>query len=234
MEILQLLLFSSISVLYLFIISKILGKKQIAQLEFIDYAIGISIGSIAAEMATDLGDNPFYYYMIAMSVFVFFDLLVTFLGRKTLPFKKFFKGKPLIIINDGKINYCELKKSKLDFYDMIYLFREQGYFDIKDIAFAIFETSGKMSVLPKANQKPIVASDLKIKPPKPELTKYLVVDGEIIKENLKEINKDKLWLFEKLNVTKKRQLNKIIYATYNKNKDKFEVDYKQKNPTNWL
>jgi len=71
MEILRLLAFSGMSVFYLFVISKVLGKKQIAQLEFIDYAIGISIGSIAAEMATDLGDNLFYYYLIAMSIFLF-------------------------------------------------------------------------------------------------------------------------------------------------------------------
>lgn len=226
MEILRLLSFSAMSVIYLFIISKVLGKKQIAQLEFIDYAIGISIGSIAAEMATDLGDNPFYYYIIAMSVFVFFDLLVTYLGRKTLPFKKIFKGKPLIVIDNGIINYDELKRSKLDFYDMISMCRQQGYFDIKDIAFAIFETSGKMSVMPKANQKPIVAEDLKIKPPKPELTKYLIVDGEVMKENLREINQDKKWLFEKLNIKKKKQLKQIIYATFDSKKDKFEVNYK--------
>lgn len=228
MEILRLLAFSGMSVFYLFFISKILGKKQIAQLEFIDYAIGISIGSISAEMATDLGDNPFYYYLIAMSIFVLFDMLVTFLGRKTLPFKKFFKGKPIIVINNGEIDYKELKKSKLDFYDLISMCRGQGYFDFKDIAFAIFEPSGKMSVLPKASQKPVVANDFKIKPPKPELTKYIVVDGEIIKENLKDINKDRIWLFEKLNITKRKQLKNILCASFNEKKDQIEFELKHK------
>lgn len=76
-----LLIVSTISVVYLFIISKLLGKKQIAQLEFIDYVIGISIGSIAAEMATDLTETPFYHYLIAMSIFFIFDVLIT-LGAK--------------------------------------------------------------------------------------------------------------------------------------------------------
>ena len=68
-DIVKLIIFSFTSVVYLFIISKFLGKKQIAQLDFIDYVMGISIGSIASEMATDIGENPFYYYIIAMTVF---------------------------------------------------------------------------------------------------------------------------------------------------------------------
>ena len=69
----KLLIFSSVSVIYLFFISKLLGKKQIAQLEFIDYVMGISIGSIASNMATDVGDTPFYYYIIGMTIFFLFD-----------------------------------------------------------------------------------------------------------------------------------------------------------------
>ena len=71
-EIVKILSFSSLSYLTLFIISKLLGKKQIAELDFIDYVTGISIGSIAAEMATDT-QNPFYYYVIAMAMFFLFD-----------------------------------------------------------------------------------------------------------------------------------------------------------------
>lgn len=229
MEILRLLAFSGMSVLYLFVISKILGKKQIAQLEFIDYAIGISIGSISAEMATDLGENPFYYYLIAISVFVIFDMLVTFLGRKTLPFKKFFKGKPIIVINNGEIDFGQLKISKLDFFDLLSLCRQQGYFDIKNVAFAIFEPNGKLSVMPKSDQKPVVANDIKINPPKAKLIKYLIVDGEIIKENLRAIKKDKKWLFEKLKIKKSKQLKNILWASYDKTKQKILIENKHKN-----
>ena len=81
-EIYKLLIFSSVSVVYLFFIAKLMGKKQIAQLEFIDYVMAISIGSISAEMATDVGDTPFYYYLISMTVFFLFVLMVSFLGRK--------------------------------------------------------------------------------------------------------------------------------------------------------
>ena len=125
-EILKIVIFSIISVVYLFIISKILGKKQIAQLEFIDYVIGISIGSIAAEMATDLNETPFYHYLIAMTTFFLFDVLITFLGRKGFRLKNFLKGKPIMVIYEGKINYRNLKKSKLDVNELCSLCREKG------------------------------------------------------------------------------------------------------------
>ena len=82
-EIGRLLLVAFSSVVFLFIIAKILGKKQIAQLDFVDYIIGISIGSIAAEMATDTSDKPMYYYLIAITVFFLFDLIITVIERKS-------------------------------------------------------------------------------------------------------------------------------------------------------
>ena len=78
---------SFVAFIYLFIISKILGKKQIAQLEFIDYTVGISLGSIAAEMSFD-SDTPFYYYLIAMTIFFLLALLVAIVGRKTTFFNR--------------------------------------------------------------------------------------------------------------------------------------------------
>ena len=98
-----------VSFAYLFIISKILGKKQIAQLEFIDYAVGISLGSIAAEMSTD-SETPFYYYLIAMTIFLVLALLVSLIGRKNSALKRIFKGKPSTLIYEGKIDYKQLVK----------------------------------------------------------------------------------------------------------------------------
>ena len=98
---------SAVAFLYLFIISKILGKKQIAQLEFIDYTVGISLGSIAAEMATNT-EVPFYFFLIAMTIFFALALLVAIIGRKNTFLKRLLKGKPATLVYDGKINYKEL------------------------------------------------------------------------------------------------------------------------------
>ncbi|MBD5092473.1 MAG: DUF421 domain-containing protein, partial [Clostridiales bacterium] len=139
-----------VSFIYLFIISKILGKKQIAQLEFIDYAVGISLGSIAAEMATDT-ETPFYYYLISMTIFLALALLIAVFGRKNTFLKRLLKGKPSTLIYEGKIQYDELKKCNIDVNDLLSMLREKNYFDINDVAYAIFEPSGELSVLPKGN-----------------------------------------------------------------------------------
>ncbi len=128
-DLLKVLLFSSLSYVTLFVIAKLLGKKQIAELDFIDYVTGISIGSIAAEMATET-TTPFYYYLISMVIFFVFDLIVTLLGRKANFFKRFLRGVPLVLIDRGEVDFESLKKSKIDFYDLVSLAREQNYLDL--------------------------------------------------------------------------------------------------------
>ena len=211
---------------FLFIISKILGKKQIAQLEFIDYAVGISLGSIAAEWAF-ADDRPFYYYAVAMAMFFILAFLVALVGRKSSFFKRLFKGKPVTLIYEGQILYKGLNKSKIDVNDLLSMLREKGFFDPNDVAYAIFETSGQLSVLPKGAQKPVVIEDIdtqKIK--QASLTNVLVVDGMISKSGLNEIDKDTAWLLKHLQITDKTDLKNIILATYDEDNHKLNVHYK--------
>ena len=225
-DLLYLIMLSVSSVVSLFIIAKLLGKRQVAQLEFMDYVIGISIGSIAAEMATDINDKPLYFYLIAMAIYFLFDLIITILGRKSPSMKHFFKGRPLTIIYDGKIDYKILKKSKLDVNDVLTLARSQGYFDLEDIAFAVFENNGKLSIMPKAQKRPTIAQDLKDKLEPSRLPIYLVIDGIVSKSSLNEIDKDEKWLFENLKIHKHKELKNIILANYNEENQKVEITYK--------
>lgn len=214
------------SFLFLFLISKLLGKKQIAQLEFIDYAVGISLGSIAAEWAFS-DERPFYYYAVAMAMFFVLAFLVTIIGRKSTFLKRLFKGKPVTLIYEGKILAENLNKSKIDVNDLLSMLREKGYFDPNDVAYAIFETSGKLSVLPKGEQKPVVIEDIdKRKIKAASLTDILVVDGTISKSGLNEIGKTTSWLFKKLKIKDYRELKNIILATYDDENNKLNVQYK--------
>ena len=222
----KLIIFSFVAVVYLFFVSKILGKKQIAQLEFIDYVMGISIGSIAAEMATDTDETPFYFYLIAMTVFFLVDLAITFVGRKGPALKHFFKGRPITVIYDGKFDYENLKVSKLDVNDVLALCREQGYFDITQVAYAVFETSGKLSVLPKSPYKQVTAEDMGVKLPPASLPCILVVDGNISYSGLNEINKTVEWLKAKTDLDDKTMKN-VLLATYDNESDEVNVQLKE-------
>ncbi len=217
---------SVVSFAFLFIIAKILGKKQIAQLEFIDYAIGISLGSIAAEMATN-SEVPFYHFLLAMAIFMLLALIIDIVGRKSTFFKRLMKGKPVAVIYDGKIDYKQLKKSKIDVNDLLSMLREKNYFDIEDVAYAIFETSGQLSVMPKGNQRPLVAEDMgedKVK--QAEISNILVVDGAVSYSGLNEANKSMQWLLDKLKFDDKKQLENVILATYDSESDSLSVHTK--------
>ena len=214
------------SFFFLFIISKLLGKKQIAQLEFIDYAIGISLGSIAAGWATS-SEQPFYYYMLSMFIYFVLALSVALVGRSNSFLKRLFKGKPVVLIYEGNIIYEGLVKSKIDVNDLLSMLREKSYFDIADVAYAVFETSGRLSVLPKGNQKPVVIEDIdETKVKQATLMNVLVADGKISKSGLSEIGKEKEWLLKKLNIYDECDLKNIILATYDEQNGKINVHYK--------
>ena len=218
---------SVISFIYLFIISKLLGKKQIAQLEFIDYVVGISLGSIAADMSCT-GDVPFYYFLIAMTIFFVLAYFVAIIGRKSSLLKRILKGKPSTLIYEGKINYKALKKNNIDVNDLLAMLRDKNYFDITQVAYAVFETSGSLSVLPKGSQRPVVIEDIKPVTSKASLTNIFIVDGCISKSGLNEAKKDKNWLFQKANIKNKKDLKNIILVTYDEQKDDVIVYKKEK------
>lgn len=225
-EIYWVIINSFLSFCFLFIISKILGKKQIAQLEFIDYAVGISLGSIAAEWAFS-SERPFYHYAISMSIFFVLAFVIAIIGRKNSFLKRIFKGKPVTLIYEGKILAEGLNKSKIDVNDLLSMLREKGYFDPNDVEYAIFETSGGLSVLPKGSQKPVVIEDIdKRKIKAASLTNVLVVDGVVSGSGLSEIGKTREWLFKRLQIKNKSDLKNIILAIYDDENNKINVHYK--------
>lgn len=226
-DVLKVFIFSTVAYIYLFVIAKLLGKKQIAQLTFLDYVVGISIGSIAAEMATET-QEPFYHYLIAMGIFFLFDFIVSFISRKGLKMKKWINGKPMVIINDGNIDYQILKQSKLTVDELCGLAREKNYFDLKDVAYAIFETNGMLTVLPKSNKQPVVAENINIILPDPELTQFMILDGQVCEEILHSQNRSRKWLFDKLNIKNKADLKNILLAEYDVKTDTFFTQYKNK------
>lgn len=214
------------SFLTIFIISRLQGKKTIAQMQLIDYVVGITIGSVSAQMCVD-DTIPFYYFILAMGLFFILDLFVGFLERKANFFKYTLRGKPQVLIEDGKINTKELYKSKLDINELLSLCRQKNFFDINDIAFAVFETNGELSILPKANMTPVVVEDINVTKPKPNLSSDVIIDGKIIYACLEELKKDKEWLITKLGLKSEKEISKFILVSYDENEDKLYCHLKK-------
>ena len=141
----------------LFLVAKCIGHKQIAQLDFFDYITGITIGSIAAEMATEL-EEP-WKPLTAMFLYGGVTLLLSIISNKFPRSRKYLNGSPTILMDNGKLFYKNLKKAKLDLSEFMVMCRQQGYFDLTNIQTAVFEYNGKLTILPlSAHEKGIAAA----------------------------------------------------------------------------
>lgn len=212
-NLLTVILNSVYSFIALFVIANMLGKKQVAQLTVVDYVVGISIGNIAGEWCTN-GDKPWYTYLVGMGMFFALTIIIDLLERK-IPFKKLLKGKQIELVTDGKINYRNLKTSKIDVNDLLGLCRTQGYFDLNNVAYVFFENNGQLSILPKSESRPALYKDVSNhRPKRAEPAHYLIIDGHINFTTLATLGKDKNWLFAKCNINNKKQLKNIVLAEY--------------------
>ena len=203
-----------------------LGKKQVSQLSLFDYVIGISIGNFAAEMTTDL-ELSYVNGIVAVLVFGIVAYLVSYLTMKSIKLRRFFIGTPTILIQNGKILINSLKKAKFDINELLEECRISGYFDISQIEYALLEANGKLSILPKGEYLPVTINDMKLKVEKQGLCVNVIIDGKVMKNNLKVIGKDEIWLEKELKVKGYKELADILLATID-NKEKLLIYEKNK------
>lgn len=197
MEFLKVILASLFSAALLFLIAKIIGHKQVAQLEFFDYVTGITIGSIAAELATTL-DKPWWKPTVSMIIFGAVTVALSILTRHSPRSRKFINGTPTIVMNDGKLYRENMKKAKLELSEFLLLCRQEGYFNLDDIQTAVFEYNGKLSILPKSTKRPLNPEDVKLSPQKEHIGTEVIMDGRIMGDNLKRKGLNETWLQKEL------------------------------------
>lgn len=217
MEIVQVILTALLSVVSLFVITRIMGHKQVAQLDFFDYVSGITIGSIGAEMATEL-EKP-YKPLIALVVYGCVSLLLNLLAHKLPRTRKYINGAPTILLDNGKIYRKNLKKAKLDLSEFLLLCREAGYFDLAEIQTAVFEHNGKLSVLPTAKSRPLTPNDVGVLTSQTQIGVEIIMDGKILGENLHRMGKDEKWLKKRLKSQNVGSATEIFLAVYKNDAD---------------
>lgn len=180
----------------LFVIAKFIGHKQIAQLDFFDYITGITIGSIAAEMATELEDP--WKPLTAMVIYGGVAVLLSVLSNKFPRMRKYLNGTPTILMDRGKLYRENFKKAKLDLSEFMVMCRQQGYFDLTAIETAVYEYTGRLTILPVSDQRPATPKDMSLTPEQELLFTELIMDGRILEDNLKRMGLDRTWLDKQL------------------------------------
>ena len=138
----------------LFFITKMMGKKQISELNFFDYIVGITIGSIAADISLDIEKNMIAG-IAALFIYGFISYIISFVSIKSILARRFFIGVPTVLVEKGKIIESGLKKSKIDVNDLLMEARENSYFNLDEIDYALMEVNGNIRYQPKEKEKPV-------------------------------------------------------------------------------
>lgn len=210
-----------LSVVALFAITKIMGHKQVAQLDFFDYVSGITIGSIGAELATNL-EQP-WKPLIALGIYGGVSVMLSLLTHKFPKIRKYINGTPTILMNNGNLYRKNLKKAKLDLSEFMLLCREMGYFNLDEVQTVVFEHNGKLSILPKAENRPATPKDLNIATDVAHIDVEVIMDGRVMGENLSRMGRDMNWLTKQLKSQGYKDAKEIFLGVYCAEDDKLTL-----------
>ncbi|WP_327205082.1 DUF421 domain-containing protein [Paenibacillus sp. Soil750] len=192
------------TLMFLFVLTRILGKKQISQLTFFEYVIGITLGDLAGNISTDVEAN-YFHGVIAILIWVLVPLVLELLTLKSKILRLWFEGNGRVLIKDGKILEGNLKKERYTGDELLEQLRTKGVFRVADVEFAMLESSGDLSILLKSENQPLTPNHLGLKLPIEKPTQAVMMDGVIQNEPLAAAGKSRGWLqseLEKMSVAK--------------------------------
>lgn len=207
---------SLVSLVILFFITKLIGKKQVSELSLFDYVIGISIGNFTAEMTMNFHEQ-YIGGVFAIITFGIVAYLVSILSMKSITIRRAVAGVPTVLIENGNILFKSLKKVKIDINDLLEQARNAGYFDLEEIAFAIMEVNGKISFLAKDMYKQPTKKDLKVKTSNDSLSANVIIDSKLMIKNISNTDKDVDWFIKQLKIKGYNNYDNILLATYKNN-----------------
>ena len=199
------------------ILSKLIGIKIISQMKFFDFIMGVSIGSMIAKIIINK-DHVVFSGIIALITFSLLTIATSYLNLKSYTARRIINAKTLILIENGRIIDKNIKKLKITINELMMKLREKDVFNLEDVQFAIMESNGQLSVLIKANKKPVTPYDMDLKVKSLSLLNDIIIDGKIIDKNLEIAGIDKKWLQCELKKKSINNIEDVFYAGVDQNK----------------
>lgn len=208
----QVALYSVCSLAALFVLTKLMGNRQMSQLTLFDYIIGISIGSLAAEMASH-PEPESWLGLPAMIIYALLALGINVLNTRSLKARNLFLGSPLVLLDQGRLIYGNLKTAKLDLNELMAECRAAGYFDLAQLQMIMLEVNGKLSFLPNETSRPLTPEDVGLSPGQSRPAVAVVMDGVVFETRLKAIGLNGEWLAKQLKAQGYNDCAHILLAT---------------------
>lgn len=213
-KVLEIVLRSTFAYVILIVLARIIGRKLISRITFYDFIVGITLGSIAVRIALGSEESPFLA-TISASVITILVVITEYFNIKTINFRKLVDGEPIILISNGKLLDYNLKKVKITVNKLLMLLREKDIFNIYDVEIAIIESDGELSILQKKNKEQSTTDKLNISANDSGLISDIIIDGKIMYNNLKSLNRDENWVKEQLKIHNISDIKEVFYAGLN-------------------
>ena len=172
---------------------RIMGKRQIGQMEPSEFVVAMLVADLAA-IPMQNNAIPLVNGLVPMLVVMGLELILSHLSLKSIRLRKMLCGKPVILIDNGKIVQENLRRTQVTLDELSGHLREKDVLDIQTVQYAILETNGNLSVFPYPAEQPATAKDAKVKASRQYLPVTVVSDGKLLPENLKRAKKDGAWL----------------------------------------
>ena len=203
-------------ILYLLIVilMRLTGKRQIGQLELTELVTAIMISELAASPISD-NSIPLLYGVIPAITLVCLEVFLSYLSLKSRTFRKMVAGKALPLVNKGKIDKTQMNKARITLEELLSAMRCNGVSNVADIDYAFLEPNGTISIITKAQKSPPSADDLKVKVTETGIEHSIIVDGNVSKEELQNMGKDKNWLKKTLKENGFTSKNQVFYMGIN-------------------
>ncbi|MFV3012164.1 DUF421 domain-containing protein [Clostridium botulinum] len=202
---------AAVTYLVLVVLTRLMGRKQISQLTYFDYVVGITIGSIAAVASIDPKINM-SEGIFSIIVWGSLTILISEITLKNIKLRLWIDSEPLLIIENGKVIYKNMKKARYNMGDLLMQLRDKNIFYITDVEIAILEPNGTLSVLKKADQTELTAKDMKIQKPKTGMMVDLILNGKILYSHLSQINKNEDWVISQLKARNIHNIKDVVFA----------------------
>ena len=191
--------------------TRIMGRKQISQLTYFDYVVGITIGSIASVASLDKNINM-YEGIFCIIIWSVLTILISEITLKNIKIRLLVNSEPLLIIDKGKVLYKNMKKARYNIGDLLMQLRVKDIFYITDVEVAILEPDGKLSVLKKSEHTALTIEDMNIKRPKTGMMIDIILDGNILSSHLQQIKKNEDWVVAQLKARNIDNIKDVVFA----------------------
>jgi uncharacterized membrane protein YcaP (DUF421 family) len=209
---------------YVLIAMRLMGKREIGKLSIFDLVVSIMIAEVSA-VALEDPSAPLSRGMLIIAALVSLQILVSFITLKSQRLRDIVEGQPTLLIANGKINDAEMRRTRYSMSDLMTQLREKNIANVADVEFAILETSGKLSVFPKAQKRPLTVGDLNLSVPRTGLPLPLILDGRLIDKNLEKMGKTRHWLKYELKKFGYEDFKDVFYCAVD-NQGQLFVDQK--------